>query len=78
MIPVYDISGTTYAGSRASGMGNAQNPVFLLDTNQEDYWKQMDVSGNAFIKLNLLKGLALKSLIGINQYSWKQQRLHFC
>ena len=72
MVPVYDITGTTYAGSRASGMGNAQNPVFLLDTNQEDYWKQMNLSGNAFIKLNLLKGLALKSLIGINQYSYKQ------
>ena len=78
MVPVYDITGTTYAGSRASGMGNAQNPVFLLDTNQYDYWKQMNISGNAFIKLNLMKGLALKSLIGINQYSYKQRRLHFC
>jgi TonB-linked SusC/RagA family outer membrane protein len=71
MVPVYDISGKTYAGSRASGMGNAQNPVFILDSNKEDYWKQLNLSGNAFIKLNLLKGLALKSLVGINQYSWK-------
>ena len=36
-VPVYDESGTTYAGSRPAGMGNAQNAVFLLDKNQYDY-----------------------------------------
>ena len=68
MIPVFDITGTTYAGSRASGLGNAQNPVFLLDKNQYNFTKSMSVSGNAFVKLNILKGLSAKSLIGINQY----------
>ncbi len=67
-VPVWDESGTTYAGSRPSGMGNAQNPIFLLDKNQYDYTRQMNVSGNAFIKLNILKGLSVKTLIGINQY----------
>jgi TonB-linked SusC/RagA family outer membrane protein len=77
MIPVYDISGTTYAGSRASGMGNAQNPIFLLDKNQYDYYKQMNLSGTAFVKLNILKGLSVKSLIGINQYSNFQKDYNF-
>jgi len=76
-VPVYDESGTTYAGSRPAGMGNAQNALFLLDKNQYDYYKQMNVSGNAFVKLNLLKGLALKSLIGINQYSYYQRDINF-
>jgi len=76
-VPVYDESGTTYAGSRSSGMGNAQNPLFLLDKNQYDTFKQMNISGNTFIKLNLLKGLSVKSLIGINQYSWFQQDYNF-
>lgn len=77
LIPVYDISGTTYAGSRSSGMGNAQNPIFLLDKNQYDYYKQMNLSGNAFVKLNILKGLSVKSLIGINQYSNFQKDYNF-
>jgi TonB-dependent starch-binding outer membrane protein SusC len=67
-VPVWDESGTTYAGSRSSRMGNAQNPMFLLDKNQWDQTKRMNVTGNAYVKLNLLKGLSLKSLIGINQY----------
>lgn len=66
-VPVYD-EGGNYAGSRSSGMGNAQNPMFLLDKNQWNFSKSMSVSGNAYVKLNLVKGLALKSLIGINQY----------
>ena len=77
MIPVFDISGTTYAGSRASGLGNAQNPVFLLDKNQYNYRKQMNVSGNAFLKLNILKGLSVKTLIGINQYSYDRRSFGF-
>ena len=76
MVPVYDIAGN-YAGSRASGMGNAQNPVFLLDKNQYDKTKQMTVSGTAHVRLNLLKGLSVQSLIGVNQYGYfsKKYRL---
>ncbi len=77
IIPVFDISGTTYAGSRPSGMGNAQNPVFLLDKNQYDFDRRMTISGNAFVKLNLLKGLSVRSLIGINQYGRKYRDINY-
>ena len=77
MIPVFDISGTTYAGSRASGMGNAQNPVFLLDKNQYDYNRQMNVSGNAYVKFNILKGLSVKTLVGINQYGRRDRDINY-
>jgi TonB-linked SusC/RagA family outer membrane protein len=76
-VPVYDESGTTYAGSRSSGMGNAQNPVFLLDKNQYDNTKQMSVSANAFVKFNILKGLSVKTLIGINQYGYDSRNIDF-
>jgi TonB-linked SusC/RagA family outer membrane protein len=77
IIPVFDISGTTYAGSRSSGMGNAQNPIFLLDKNQYDYVRRMTVSGNAFVKLNIIKGLSVKSLIGVNQYGQRNRDFSF-
>jgi TonB-linked SusC/RagA family outer membrane protein len=37
----------------------------------------MNFSGTAFLKLNLLKGLSAKSLIGINQYSYEQEDLNY-
>ncbi len=76
-VPVYDESGTTYAGSRSSGMGNAQNPLFLLDKNQYNFYKRMNFSGNAFARLNILKGLSAKTLIGINQYGYNQRSFGF-
>jgi TonB-linked SusC/RagA family outer membrane protein len=77
MVPLYDISGTTYAGSRSSGMGNGQNPVFLLDKNQNDYTKRMNLTGNTFVKFNLMKGLSVQSRVGINYYSYNQQDINF-
>ncbi|MBK7133985.1 MAG: TonB-dependent receptor [Bacteroidales bacterium] len=76
-VPVYDESGVTFAGSRPSGMGNAQNPVFLATTNQYDFAKQMTVSGNAFVKLNIIKGLSVKSLFGVNQYGRRDRDVTF-
>lgn len=76
-VPLFDESGTTYGGSRSSRMGNAQNALFLLDKNQWDETKQMNVSGNAFAKLNLAKGLSVKTLIGINQYGRKSDNYDF-
>jgi TonB-linked SusC/RagA family outer membrane protein len=76
-VPVWDESGTTYAGSRPSGMGNAQNPISLLDKNQFDYTKQMTVSGNAFVQFNIVKGLSAKTLIGINQYGRRDRDVSY-
>lgn len=77
IIPVFDESGTTYAGSRPTGMGNAQNPVFLLDKNQNDYTKQMNLSGNAYVKFNIMKGLSVQSRVGINHYGYFSQDINF-
>jgi TonB-linked SusC/RagA family outer membrane protein len=77
VIPVFDISGTTYAGSRPTSMGNSQNPIHLLDKNQYDNTQQMNVSGNAFVKLNLIKGLSVKSLVGVNQYGYRTFDVNF-
>jgi len=77
MVPLYDISGTTYGGSRSKGMGNAQNPVFLLDKNQYDYTKRMNLTGNTFLKFNLMKGLSAQTRVGINYYAYDQQDINF-
>jgi TonB-linked SusC/RagA family outer membrane protein len=68
IIPVYDVMGN-YAGTRAEGTGNSQNPVFLLDSNKNDKTKRMNVSGNVYIDMEPIQGLSLKSLFGVNYTS---------
>jgi TonB-linked SusC/RagA family outer membrane protein len=65
IVPVYDIAGN-YAGTRAPGTGNGRNPLFLLDTNQNDKDKRMNISGNAYVKLTPIEGLSFQSLFGID------------
>ncbi len=77
IVPVYDESGTTYAGSRPTAMGNSQNVMHLLDKNQNDYARRMDLSGTSYVKFNILKGLSVKSLIGINQYGRRDRDINF-
>lgn len=77
IIPVFDISGTTYAGTRAGDLGNAQNPVFLLDKNQYDNTKRLNLSGNFFVRFNLLKGLSVQSRIGVNYNSYFSKNINF-
>jgi len=76
MVPLYDIAGN-YAGSRSAGMGNGSNPVFLLENNQYDFTKQMNLTGNAYVKFNLLKGLSVTSRIGVNNYNYNSQDISF-
>jgi TonB-linked SusC/RagA family outer membrane protein len=68
IVPVYDIAGN-FSGTRAEGTGNSQNPIFLLDANKNDKTKRMNVSGNTYIKLTPVKGLAIQSLFGVNYTS---------
>lgn len=77
MVPLYDISGKTYGGSRSAGMGNGQNAVFLLDKNQYDNTKRMNLSGNTYIKFNLMKGLSVQSRVGINHYGYNLQDISY-
>lgn len=77
IVPVYDESGVNFAGSRASNMGNSQNVRFLQYFNQWDNTRRLTASGNAFIQFNVLKGLSLKSLVGINTYGQRSQDYNF-
>ena len=66
IIPMYDIAGN-YAGTRAGGqLGNAQNPLAVLDLNQYDNRERMNLSGSAFIALKPIEGLTLRSAFGMN------------
>jgi TonB-linked SusC/RagA family outer membrane protein len=66
IIPVYDISGVHFAGSKAPEMGNAGNPVASMYRSRNNYGKNYRALGNVFAEINFLEGLSFKSLLGYN------------
>lgn len=72
IIPVFDAMGN-YAGTRAQGLGNAQNPYAMIDRvdgNRNNIW---DIQGNVFAEIDFLKHFTAKTSFGgtlDNQYNF--------
>ena len=70
IIPVYDISGEHFAGSKAPEMGNATNPVSILYRAKNNEGKYNRILGSAFAEVTLMEGLTAKTLFGANWGQW--------
>lgn len=71
IIPVRDVGGN-FAGTKAPGTGNGDNPVAMLYRDKDDHNRQMRIIGNAYAQVDLMDGLYVKSLFGVN---YESQRL---
>lgn len=69
IIPVYDIKGN-FAGSRASEMGNSENPVATLYRAKDNNGKWVRILGNAYAELAPYEGLTVRMLLGYNWGQW--------
>ena len=65
LIPVYDIRGR-FAGTKAPGTGNGQNPVAMLYRAKDNLSRQMRVMGSVYGQIDFNKNLFFKSLVGID------------
>ncbi|MBS3772105.1 MAG: SusC/RagA family TonB-linked outer membrane protein, partial [Bacteroidales bacterium] len=72
IVPVYDIEGN-FAGTRAEGMGNAQNPMFNLYSNRHDWNKSLNASGNVFADASVFEDLSFRTQLGFD-YNASQGR----
>ena len=70
IIPVYDIKGN-FAGSRAPGLGNANNPVANSFRRKENRGQSLNVFGNVYAEVDFLKHFTARSSFGgqINYYN---------
>lgn len=68
IIPVHDIMGN-YAGSFGPDLGNALNPVAILDRIRENKSSANRLFGSVFAEANPLKGLFVRSQFGGEIYS---------
>lgn len=70
IVPVYDIMGN-YAGTRASGLGSAQNPIGQLDRAKNNSVKNSKVFGNVYAEIDVLKNLTARSSFGFDYQGTK-------
>lgn len=64
IIPVYDINGN-FAGSRGSGLGNAENPVAVLFRAKDNLNKSNFFFGNTFGEYDIIPGLTARTSFGL-------------
>lgn len=65
IVPVYDIMGH-FAGTKATGTGNGENPLAVLYRDKDDFGKDLRGIGNAYADVQIIKGLNFKSLFGFD------------
>ena len=70
IIPVYDISGEHFAGSKAPEMGNATNPLAILYRAKDNTGKWNRIIGSTYAEITLMEGLTAKTLFGANWGQW--------
>lgn len=72
IIPVLDAMGN-FAGTRATGLGNAQNPYAMVNRVNGNRVNMWDIQGNVFAEIDFLKHFTAKTVFGgtlDNQYAY--------
>ncbi|HTE32237.1 MAG TPA: SusC/RagA family TonB-linked outer membrane protein, partial [Chryseolinea sp.] len=66
IVPVYDVSGTTFAGTRGTDLDNSRNPVADLWRNKDNTQKELRIFGNAYAEVDILENLTAKTSFGVD------------
>ena len=67
-LPVYEEDGETFSGP-VGGMSDRQNPLRELYHNRDNRLKMWRIFGNAYVNLQPIKGLLLRSNFGLDLWS---------
>ena len=68
IIPVYDISGTNFAGGKANGLSNGSNPVAQQTRNKDNRGTFYKALGNAYLQAEIVEGLKIRTSLGIEYF----------
>ncbi|HMJ67671.1 MAG TPA: TonB-dependent receptor [Cyclobacteriaceae bacterium] len=66
IVPVYDVSGSTFGGTRGTDLDNSRNPVADLWRNKDNVQKNVRLFGNAYVEFDIMENLTAKSSIGMD------------
>ena len=60
IVPVYDVSGKVFGGTRGTDLDNSRNPVADLWRNKDNVQKEVRLFGNAYAEVDILKNFTAK------------------
>jgi len=63
IVPVHTVDGIGWGGP-IGGMSDRQNPVRLIENNKQNHQDNLRLFGNAFVNIELLRGLTFRSSFG--------------
>jgi TonB-linked SusC/RagA family outer membrane protein len=66
IVPVYDVSGQVFGGTRGTDLDNSRNPVADLWRNKDNIQKEVRLFGNAYAEVDVLKNLTAKTSFGVD------------
>jgi TonB-dependent starch-binding outer membrane protein SusC len=66
IVPVYDVNGLNFGGTRGTDLDNSRNPVGDLYRNKDNHQLEMRLFGNAYAEVDILKNLTAKTSFGID------------
>ncbi len=66
IVPVYDVSGSTFGGTRGTDLDNSRNPVADLWRNKDNRQKNVRLFGNAYAEFDILENLTARTSIGMD------------
>ena len=69
IVPVYDIRGN-FAGGGSQSLGNAPNPVAIMERTKDYTGTEWQINGNVFAEVDLLRDLTVRTSFGgtLNSY----------
>ncbi|KEQ31604.1 membrane protein [Pedobacter antarcticus 4BY] len=76
IVPVYDIQGN-YAGSRGSRLGNAENPIAVLDRQKGNLSKSNFFFGNVFAEADIIDGLVARTSFGLRYENYSRIEMRY-
>lgn len=65
IVPVHTVDGIGWGGP-IGGMSDRQNPVRLIEDNKQNHQDNLRLFGNAFVNVELWKGLTFRSSFGVD------------
>ena len=65
IIPVYDVGGN-FAGTRATGFNNPDNPVAMQVRNKDNKSRGLRILAGAYLEVDILEGLTAKTAFNVN------------
>jgi TonB-dependent starch-binding outer membrane protein SusC len=76
IVPVYDVMGN-FGGQSGTGLGNAMNPVAIMERTRNNESETRNLFGNVFAEWDFAENFRLRTNFGGEMWNWTSQSFQF-